>query len=868
MYASAILLRWYKSFNINYLGYDDRQASVLLRPWNSLSSPSSTAYRFIEIPLKQDITTIVGANESGKSHLLSALRKVVTGIGVPEGDGRASEFNVTDLCHYASIKNKNATGWPNVGATFEGLTPPDLSKLVQLFGAQSAGPEFSSITLVLAHSDKYEAVLYFGREESSAKYLSKAQLVEVRALLPRVEFINSNVPLASELPIDDLLAQSDGTKDGYVGFELAQQAASLVKSLIFGAENKADATAVSAIDALKKQLSETPKSEKNNSLELKLFNDVIGVDGPTLELLAKTKKEHRGFAEGLVATWNTELERKLNLQRFWQQDDQFSLSLNFKGGWFYFEIRDKTGAVYTFRERSSGLRYFLSYYIQAKSIESRYKGKNCIILMDEPDSFLSIAGQKNLLAVFESLVSANQGNQNLQLIYTTHSPFLINPNYPHRVRLVKKGDAEEGSQYIPESRLRRYEPVRSALGIDCAQTLFMGESNILVEGPSDQYAIAELIRLFTRLRNQAPILDLSSITLMSADSASGVAKVLDASKWGDERIPATVVLFDSDDEGKTQKDRVTGKAKRATKLIDEKFVVQIGNAVTPSDQQQIVTTEDLLPTKVFCDAVREYIARWYPEVFEAKQAEIEKELTDANFGKSGNAMSTQALFSQIVFGSARDYDKMGVLQIAIEEMEVSFLSEKDIPQVDEIERRLVQLLQDLRRKVEQSKQESHRDSARQAIVRTSDDFFKRFKMETEAFEIELHLDRLHREIESIGGDAQSLMKMIAAMEKEIKELRSSGDAIIKGEAWRRWSSLLHAVKKNPLAPEVHFDGDRVVPNHLWNPDKTSNADNSESVEANLVKPLPVPQKAEQNAAIGIEGSDNSALTVSPPTLPT
>ncbi len=34
------------------------------------------------------------------------------------------------------------------------------------------------------------------------------------------------------------------------------------------------------------------------------------------------------------------------------------------------------GAIYTFRERSSGLRYFLSYYIQAKAIEARAVKEN------------------------------------------------------------------------------------------------------------------------------------------------------------------------------------------------------------------------------------------------------------------------------------------------------------------------------------------------------------------------------------------------------------------------------------------------------------------------------------------------------------
>ena len=134
----------------------------------------------------------------------------------------------------------------------------------------------------------------------------------------------------------------------------------------------------------------------------------------------------------------------------------FRIATELQTGLLYFEVTDKTGATYTFRERSSGLRFFLSYYIQAKALENASRSKGAIVLMDEPDSFLSIIGQKNLLSVFESLVKAESSGQKCQLVYTTHSPFLINRNFPHRLRLVRKGDAEEGTQLIDQAMLRRY----------------------------------------------------------------------------------------------------------------------------------------------------------------------------------------------------------------------------------------------------------------------------------------------------------------------------------------------------------------------------------------------------------------------------
>jgi predicted ATPase len=816
MKASAILLRWYKSFNINYLGYADRQPDVVLRPWNTICSPNQNAYRFIEIPLRPDITTIVGANESGKSHLLSALNKVINGIGIPEEDGTATEFNVTDLCHYASVKDKNATGWPNVGAIFEKVSAPEISKLAAAAGVSLPTGQCDEVTLVLAHDSKQEAMLYFGRDSSPVP-LDNNTLADVRKLLPSVEFIRSNTPLASELPIDDLLSNATNTNEPYVAFELAQAAAKLIETFTYQPDKKVSDELISSFNSLQSRLKNRPLKATKNSLASQLFEDVLGLDGKAIELLASTKTKDRGFAEGLVATWNSELDRVLNLRRFWQQDDQFSLSLNYKAGWFYFEIRDKTGSVYTFRERSSGLRYFLSYYIQAKSIEKRHQNKDCIILMDEPDSFLSIAAQKNLLAVFESLVSPTQGNANLQLIYTTHSPFLINANYAHRIRLVKKGDAEEGSQIIQESMLRRYEPIRSALGIDCAQTLFMGEANILLEGASDQFAVTELIRLLARYRPAPPILDLTTTVVMSAESASGIAKVLDASKWGEERIPATVVLFDSDDEGHMQKDRVIGKMKRSPKLIEEKFVVLIGDAIPSNAEQQIVSTEDIFPRKFYAEAVLQYIKRWYPEKYEVNETAITTHLKNSEFGRNGNASDTQALFNAQVFDKNRDYDKMGVFQTAIELLEVIAMKDPNTVYLLVSEERLNTLLSYIRRKLEQSKQESKKQSARQSIIRTSDDFFKRFKNGAEAFEIELHLERIIREVDSIGDDSATLSKVLTSLLKEIKEIHASGNSMIDNQAWNRWSSLLFAIKKNPLSPEISLSDDKAQPLNLWDP---------------------------------------------------
>ncbi len=74
MRLKTIFIRFYKSFNDDFLRKNDNR--VKPKPWETIGD---MFYPYIEVPIEQKITTIVGANESGKSHLLSAIEKAISG---------------------------------------------------------------------------------------------------------------------------------------------------------------------------------------------------------------------------------------------------------------------------------------------------------------------------------------------------------------------------------------------------------------------------------------------------------------------------------------------------------------------------------------------------------------------------------------------------------------------------------------------------------------------------------------------------------------------------------------------------------------------------------------------------------------------
>ncbi|WP_433272680.1 AAA family ATPase [Actinosynnema sp. CS-041913] len=82
MHISTVYIRFFRSFNFDYL----RKAHIDFAPdpWDALGT-EGLQYPFVRVPLEDGVTTVVGANESGKSQLLSAVKHALTGDGIERG---------------------------------------------------------------------------------------------------------------------------------------------------------------------------------------------------------------------------------------------------------------------------------------------------------------------------------------------------------------------------------------------------------------------------------------------------------------------------------------------------------------------------------------------------------------------------------------------------------------------------------------------------------------------------------------------------------------------------------------------------------------------------------------------------------------
>lgn len=310
--------------------------------------------------------------------------------------------------------------------------------------------------------------------------------------------------------------------------------------------------------------------EAQRNLARKLLFSVSHVSAKAIERLDEAlADEAEGFVNATIDEINAAIARHLNLNRWWSQDKDFALVVSPREHDLGFTIRDRTGSDYSFRERSAGLRYFLSYLVRLRAHQSPV-GRPEILLMDEPDAYLSSQGQQDLLRIFDDFARPESRSRQDQVVYVTHSPFLIDRNAAWRIRVVDKGTADEGTRVVKDAAKMHYEPLRSALGPFVAETAFIGGSNLFVEGPSDQVLIAGMS---SHLRAHggplADSLDLNAVTVVAAGGASLVPYMVYLARGRDEVRPPCVALLDGDSSGKEAYRTLTRKGGPRGKLLRE-----------------------------------------------------------------------------------------------------------------------------------------------------------------------------------------------------------------------------------------------------------------------------------------------------------
>lgn len=287
---------------------------------------------------------------------------------------------------------------------------------------------------------------------------------------------------------------------------------------------------------------------------------MLGFTARDLSNLGKAMEPKPGDAEGW-RYYRDQLDRRayqLNsasrrlteeLRNIWKPDARRAeaerLRILADGQYLKVVVEDDLGIEIELDQRSDGFQWLVSFFVVFFA-ESADKHRNAILLLDEPGLSLHGLKQQEFRSTISRLAESNQ------LLYTTHSPFLVGPDELNRVRVVEMMDRTVGTKVHTNATAEdpaALLPLQESLGYDLAQSLFSQPRNLLLESLTDFWyidAVAHMLR-------EAGVADLNSrIELMPTNGAAKVAyfaTILHAKKL------KVAALLDSDTNG----DRATNQ---------------------------------------------------------------------------------------------------------------------------------------------------------------------------------------------------------------------------------------------------------------------------------------------------------------------
>mgnify|MGYP002780812335 CR=1 FL=1 len=648
MKLEAIFIRFYKSFNVDhqrqYLAGNKEpikpnkpKKEIKEQPWEVIKTEDSALwFPFIKVPIDPQITAVVGANESGKSHLLTAIESAIAGKYVGS-DYRERKLSSRDFCRYSdrflitadkSRISDFVTEWSNV-------TPDERKRIIECSEVPQ-GKEFERFYLFRKNIDELTIYLHDIKEP----HMVKPNLVEsFQKILPATRRLKNDIALPDSVPVQKLVeiitGEPRGTTYEYLSAGQRRKVRSLLDTFIENSSilrklprtalgpSDEDQKANQLINSILKELGDPygdlgeenkKKQEESIKLAYEMLCTIAKISPSVIVELADAMSENDiGYTQALTDKINRQLAANLNFPKYWLQDSKFQIVVSAKDHNLEFSIIDKTETRYSFEERSSGLKYFLSYFIQHRAYQPS-GGSPTILLMDEPDTYLSSQAQQDLLKIFEEVANPGDDKPNSQVVYVTHSPFLIDKNHSERICVLRKGTGYEGTQVVKSAAHNRYEPLRSSLGAFVAETVYIGQCNLMVEGAVDQVILAGAATHLLRegASKKVETLDLNEITIVPAGGTGNVPYMTYLARSRDTEQAAVIVLLDSDSDGNDAKLELTEKqyALQQTPLLKPSYVVQVGDlkalGVKLPEKLKDAQIEDLIPLRISVLAARRY----------------------------------------------------------------------------------------------------------------------------------------------------------------------------------------------------------------------------------------------------------------------
>lgn len=583
-------------------------------------------YKSFESPqvfdLEKDITVLVGMNESGKTSALEAIAKTHyfqndedfkfnSTHDYPRKDKKRMEKNNENpkaiTCTYKiddtliqSIEKEMGKGILK-STSFSVTTQYDNSKTISLSVDTKKFIEFKTKEINIASTALTDKLLKVKNkadlEALEKEYTEENKANGIKSLLPYFENENN----WSSDPIGE-----------YVYRVLLKP--KMPKFLYYD-----EYYSLPSRISIEKLNSESTENNENEYKTAKALFELADIN--TDEILKSDNFEN--FIAELEAT---EAIISEELFKYWQTNKNLSITFQIdkKEGTdrnnntriveHILDIRVKNkGVSLPLKNRSKGFNWFFSFLVWFKKIQED-KNSNYILLLDEPGLNLHASAQADLLRFLEDL------SKNYQIVYTTHSPFMISSDKLQRVRTILETDKGSIiSDSIQEKDPNTLFPLQAALGYNIAQNLYISPKNLLVEGVSDLIYLQAMSEIVESTGKEGLK---SDITIVPTGGLEKVATFISLLRSNELK---SVCLLDSftDAKGKAKLDTLV-----AQKIINQKKIRFFHEFL---DNRKRADIEDLFVTSDYLTLFNETFKNEYPPIKETDlNSDIESILIQIN----------------------------------------------------------------------------------------------------------------------------------------------------------------------------------------------------------------------------------------------
>lgn len=438
------------------------------------------------VDIEPDITRIVGKNESGKSALLEAIAKTYY------YDAHDSNFIFNKDLDYPRSELIKVRKDNPIAVTCEySLSDQELDTIEKQFlpgilknrvfslnSKYDGNRTVSGIEIDYSIFKKW-LIDKFGDKQIKAALAKCEDFQSIYKVATENKGEDSWATLAKELGIIKEASKWEDAVSGYIYFKYVQPV--IPKFWYFGEYYSLPARV--NINKYDDWVRRGRPANDQNAESYGIVSALFDLSGLTTDDL-KDESNFESFVATLEATSNGITDEMFE---YWKTNENLEIEFKLEhSSELFLNIRVKNKihrVTLPLKNRSKGFLWFFSFLVWFNKLQGD-KDTAYILLLDEPGLSLHAAAQKDLLRFIEERLTPEY-----QVVYSTHSPFMIDSNKLDQVRTVyDTQDPKVGS--VVSSALEEKDsdtlfPLQAALGYSLAQNLYISEKNLLVEGISD-----------------------------------------------------------------------------------------------------------------------------------------------------------------------------------------------------------------------------------------------------------------------------------------------------------------------------------------------------------------------------------------------